>query len=114
MKNFNLFWEKFEKLDFKTKKEMVRKIFELEKVLLYTVDFGVEKIIFRIYDGSKYYKFIFSSERRLDERIFKIIVKEIYVYCEIYVLNYSDKDDNFSKFMKMIKDGDFSYFEFFL
>lgn len=115
MIGFNLFMEKFNSLSFKDRKELVRKIFGLEKVKLYTIDIEEGFRVFRIYDGSKYYKFIFCFDRMLDSYMYKIKVRDIYINCYIYVLSYCNtSDDCFSLFMKIIKDSDISYFDLIL
>lgn len=115
MNGFNLFMEKFENLSFKDRKELVKRIFGLKEIRLYTIDDEGDYRVFRIYDGSKYYKFIFCFDRMLDSYMYEIKVRNIYINCCIYVLSYcSTNDDCFSLFMKIIKDSDISYFEYLL
>ena len=118
MEGFDLFMKEFKKLNFKDRKESIRKIFGLKRIILYTIDDEESEKIFRIYDGDRYYKFIIYFENSLEKYMYKINVRDIYINCQICVLNYNIENDflenrYFSKFMRILKYSDIKCFEFF-
>ena len=119
MEGFYLFMDKFNELSFRDRKELIRKIFGLKKIDLYTIDDEDREKVFRIYDGNRYYKFIIYFERGLDNYMFKITAKDIFINCKIYVCGYNIENDFFenrifSKFIRILKYGDINCFEFLL
>ena len=113
MDGYNLFLEKLEKLDLKKQKEVIAKIFNLEIVYLYSVETdGDGNIIFKIYDG-RYYQFKFNFSIIKNNKFLDIVVKERIVLCDIYLKNFFRRDDNFSKFVRVLLEWDISYLDSF-
>jgi len=89
--------------------------------LIYSFSKIEEKIIFKLYDGNIYYQFVFIFSNIDGDKKLNIIIKERIVICYIFVENLKFEieteiinGNNFYKFLKILKDGDISYFSSFL
>lgn len=114
MKGYKLFVEKIDELSNEEKYRIIKNIFCLKRVKLFSLDEENGDIVFRIYDGIKYYRirFVLTSKD-------KIVFCEksetiISVYCDIFIQNFVDDGSNFSKFVKILLDEDINYFDSFL
>lgn len=114
MKGYKLFLDEMENLSLEKRKAVVKRIFGFEDVLLYTIDEEDGDIVFRVYDGVKYNKirFVFGE---VDTKIFsKIKLTDISINCDLFLQNFVDDGRVFSKFVKILLEGDINYFDSFL
>jgi len=109
---YNFFMSKFNLLSEGKQIEILEKIFGLNNVSFFDTYVRDRRIVFRIYNG-KYYQFKFSFDEVLDKKFYEVVVDRRIVSCEIYVKNFVDKGDYFSKFIKILL-GEFNYLCYFL
>ena len=114
MYGYKLFVEKMNKFSIEERNRIVKKIFGFEKVILYSLDEEDRNIVFRIYNGKRYHsiKIIFGIVET--SNFSEIRLTSISVYCDVFLKNFVDDGSNFSKFIKILLEGDISYFDYFL
>ena len=119
MEGYFLFLDKLNKLTLKERCEIIGKILEI-KVKVFDLNINEGKIFIKVYDGEKYYQFCFVREVFCEEYI-NISIKDRILVCRIFVdnlfgdlLNEKNFKKDFYSFLKIIVDGDISYFDSFL
>lgn len=122
MIGYKLFLSRLEKINSSDRKKVLNNIFSLE-ILIYTFIEFDKTIIFKLYDGNIYYQFNFILENNndnFDERL-NIKIKDRIVVCDVLVENFElestrkiKNENSFYKFIKILKEGDISYFDSFL
>lgn len=119
MEGYFLFLDKLNKLTLKERYKIIGKILEI-KVKVFDLSINEGKIFIKVYDGEKYYQFCFIRGVFCEEYI-NISIKDRILVCRIFVdnlfgdlLNEKNFKKGFYSFLKIIVDGDISYFDSFL
>ena len=114
MVGYNLFLEKMDKLSLEERKTVIKKIFSFNEVKIYTVEIEEGNIVFRVYDGEKYSKITIVFGDVETKKFMKFKFGDISVNCDIFLQNFKDDGEIFSSFVKILLEGDISYFDSFL
>lgn len=111
-------YEKFEKrllnLELEIQNKVISNIFN-KTILLFLMFKSNNRVYFKLYDGYTYFQYCFCFECNVN--YIEISIKERIVVCNIYI--FDDKifdilDDNLNKFIKLLIDNKFIYFDDFL
>jgi len=114
MLGFELFLSKLDELTLEKRRSVVKRILDFKEVKLYTLENEDGNVVFRVFDGKKYYKIniIFLD---ITEKNWVIVNRtDISVICDVYINNFVYDDSFFSYFIKLLLENDVSYFELFL
>ena len=114
MKGYKLFVEKMNKLYVEERNMVIKKIFGFQKVILYSLYVEDGNIVFRVYNGKRYNKIRIIFEVLGTQNFSQIRLTDISLDCDIFIENFVDDGSDFSKFVKILLDGDISYFDSFL
>lgn len=114
MKGYKLFVEKMEKLPVEERNRIIKNIFGLEKLILYTLDEEDGDIVFRIYNGKRYNRIRITFETMGTQNFSEIRLTDVSLDCDIFIKNFVDDGSNFSKFVKILLEANISYFQSFL
>lgn len=114
MRGYKLFVEKMEKLTVEERNRIIKKIFGFEEVILYSLDKEDGDIVFRVYNGKKYNKIRIIFTVTEVKNFSEIKLTDISIECDVFLQNFVDDGSNFSKFVKILLEGDISYFDSFL
>ena len=86
----------FEKLFFQLEEEkrkrVLQHIFSLQNILVYSIVFRDNKIIFRLFDGYRFYQFVFRFSYTKGDSV--VVTEEMRYYnCIIYLYNFKEFDE---------------------
>lgn len=109
MSKYNLFFKNIEKMSVLKQKKLISSIFEKE-VLTFSIDDFDEKIIIKFYDGNTYYQIVFIFDVDNND-YFNLKIQDRIVTCDVFVDNIpvhenKNTNNNFYKFIKILKDCD--------
>ena len=113
MKGYNLFIEKFDRLNEIEQDRLLSRIFGVS-VILFDISDYENKIIIKLYDMKNFYQFVFhfgNSDICLDIKTMDRIV-----LCNIFVNKFTLRDgmivrEGLCNFINILKDEDISYFD---
>lgn len=118
MIGYKLFLERLEKLGVSDRRKILESVFCL-RVLVYNFYEGNEMIVFKIYDGYRYYQFNFIFSVNSSD-LLKIKIEDRIVVCDFFVeslilkMKYVvAKENKFYQFLKILSDCDLNYIDSF-
>ena len=114
MEGYKLFVGKLDELTINERNKIIKQIFGFEKVIFYFLIEEEGNIIFRIYDGKRYIKIRIVFLDQGTQNFFEFRLTDVSLICDVFIKNFVDDDSNFSKFVKILLEGNISYFDSFL
>ena len=119
MIGYKLFMDKLDRFSVEDSRCIIGNIMGID-VLLFSFDVFHDSIILKFYDGYTYYQFNFIFEGNENFIVPVKCVERLSIY-DVFVNNLKEDsadnfcfDSNFYRFVKLLRDGDISYFEYFL
>ena len=116
---YNSVLEEIQRIDIAIVRKILENIFGI-KVLIYSINQVDKKIVFNIYDGYKYYRFVFFLENTDNNKEIDIEVMDRIIICNIFLKNLdytknniNNKSIKFYVFLKKLNEKekiDFSSF----
>ena len=85
MEGYKLFVDKMNKLSVEERNKIIKRIFGFKKVILYSLDEEDGDVVFRIYNGIRYYRIKFIFEIKDKNGFLEIRDTSISLYCDIFI-----------------------------
>jgi len=113
MKGYNLFIEKFNRLNKVEQDELLSRIFGVS-VFLFDISDYDGKVIIKLYDKKNFYQFVFNFDN--SDICLEVSTMDRIVLCNIFVNNFVLGEgiivrDGLCNFINILKKGDISYFD---
>ena len=115
MKGYNLFIEKFNRLNKVEQDELLSRIFGVS-VFLFDISNYDGKVIIKLYDKKNFYKFVFDFDN--SDICLDINTMDRIILCNIFVNNLGLGEgiilrESLCNFINILKNNDISYFDIF-